>query len=281
MPRFDCGGYLNIVTDERDLTQVTITLTHATAHTRYAEKPEDLPLEETPWLIDAPEVAEDYNLRTDQARDMVDSMDARMTDVMSLSINASLEQQSSIHPSLRDHPQTVESSNTQTPITDPQSNVRPPETDASLPSMMPLPSSSADIPPQTMANQLFPPTVQPSASTPDLAPGSIPASSLALAPSFAQGQSQRAGNTSGGDRVRLVQPRVVYFFSERFWFTQVHITPEEYLKYQQAYQVILNQLASSEGMDAKRYEKVGSMLKWIEQVGRIFEHEKQGTIGGT
>jgi hypothetical protein len=54
----------------------------------------------------------------------------------------------------------------------------------------------------------------------------------------------------------------------------VHITPEEYLKYQQAYQVILNQLASSEGMDAKRYEKVGSMLKWIEQVGKIFEQEK-------
>lgn len=59
----------------------------------------------------------------------------------------------------------------------------------------------------------------------------------------------------------------------------MHITPEEYLKYQQAYQVILNQLASSEGMDAKRYEKVGSMLKWIEQVGKIFEQEKQGING--
>lgn len=59
----------------------------------------------------------------------------------------------------------------------------------------------------------------------------------------------------------------------------MHVTPEEYLKYQQAYQVILNQLASSEGMDAKRYEKVGSMLKWIEQVGKIFEQEKQGING--
>jgi hypothetical protein len=61
---------------------------------------------------------------------------------------------------------------------------------------------------------------------------------------------------------------------------QVHISPEEYLKYQQAYQVILNQLASPDGMDAKRYEKVGSMLKWIEQVGKIFEQEKQSAGGG-
>lgn len=74
MERFDCGGYLNIITDERDLTQVNVTLTHITAHTRYAERPDELPLEETPWLLESAGLDQTLQMQSDQARSMMDSL---------------------------------------------------------------------------------------------------------------------------------------------------------------------------------------------------------------
>lgn len=51
MPRFDCGGYLNIVTDERDLGTVNVVITHKLDHVRYAERPEAVDLQQAAWLV--------------------------------------------------------------------------------------------------------------------------------------------------------------------------------------------------------------------------------------
>lgn len=80
MERFDCGGYLNIITDERDLTQVNVTLTHITAHTRYAERPDELPLEETPWLLESAGLDQTLQMQSDQARSMMDSLNTGLGD---------------------------------------------------------------------------------------------------------------------------------------------------------------------------------------------------------
>ncbi|KAJ9113562.1 hypothetical protein QFC20_001913 [Naganishia adeliensis] len=274
MPRFDCGGYLNIVTDERDLTQVNVTLTHATPHTRYADRPEDVPLEETPWLLDTGGLDDHSNMVSVQGRGMVNVMEIGSHQPvpahqhMSTGRNA-VESSAPTHtlgqdltsiaidPNLQTAAHSTASNNVQASRSDPFLSVGSPATSAPLPYIMPLSSISTSRPVGNTLNQPLAPTTQPTSSS--LEAGSSTSAPFALATNPAQGQSMNGGNTAGIDRV--------------------HITPEEYLKYQQAYQVILNQLASSEGMDAKRYEKVGSMLKWIEQVGKIFEQEKQGING--
>lgn len=102
MERFDCGGYLNIITDERDLTQVNVTLTHTTAHTRYADRPDDLPLEDTPWLLDSVGLEETLQMQSDQARSMMDSLNAGTNDHQRSTHMRNTEDMS-IHTSNEDH----------------------------------------------------------------------------------------------------------------------------------------------------------------------------------
>lgn len=218
MPRFDCGGYLNIVTDERDLTQVNVTLTHATAHTPYAEKPEDVPLEETPWLLATGEL-DDSNMMGVQGQGVGSIASIGSSQVSALPhapsgrnafqgsdpTNTTLGQNlasTAIDPALQVIAQPATSSESQRSSAFPYANASSSSTTAApLPLIMPLSSSSTTTASGTTLSQALPTTTQTAATGVGTAPQSAASTAFGTNPDQSQGHA--AGNASGGDRVSL------------------------------------------------------------------------------
>lgn len=192
-------------------------MTHATPHTRYADRPEDVPLEETPWLLDTGGLDDHSNMVSVQGRGMVNVMEIGSHQPvpahqhMSTGRNA-VESSAPTHtlgqdltsiaidPNLQTAALSTASNNVQASSSDPFSSVGSPATSAPLPYIMPLSSSSTSRPVGNTLNQPLATTTQPSSSS--LEAGSSTSAPFALATNPAQGQSMNGGNTAGIDRVR-------------------------------------------------------------------------------
>ncbi|KAJ9091352.1 hypothetical protein QFC21_007247 [Naganishia friedmannii] len=297
MARFDCGGYLNIVTDERDLGAVNIVITHILDHVRYAERPEAVDVADAPWLVGLDTRAEggmvvdtddeDLQWDTDAAgpspRRSVGSggkggvtvqlrhglpISQTLYELAQRSVSTGGRVLGSTSPAAPLH--STSAATDANMVLDPRlagndsfhflSESTQPAGPSSAPSNRPMNAvaSTSQLPPDTTATSTAVSSAAPLLATQH--GGTMLLSDLVV------DQLQRQPS-----RDRNVASTSAASNSDR-----VHITPDEYLRYQQAYQVILSQLTSSRGMDAKRYEKVGPMLQWIEQVAKIFEGESSG-----
>jgi hypothetical protein len=216
MARYDCGGYLNIVTDERDLTQVNVTLTHAKAHPRYADRPEDVPLEETPWLLDTGGLEDHSNMMGVEGQGTGNALDIGSSRVPGLrhipsgatalqgspTMNTALRHNSAsiaIDPALQVATQPAVPTQTPGPSSFPYPNGSTSATAAALPFIMPLSTSSTSTAPDITINQALPTTPHTAANGTGTGP-QIATSSTLAAPAHDQGLVM--GN-AGGDRVSV------------------------------------------------------------------------------
>jgi hypothetical protein len=216
MERFDCGGYLNIITDERDLTQVNVTLTHATAHTRYAERPDDLPLEDTPWLLDTADLDQTLQMESDQARSMMDSLNAgtshhQRTAHLTEGIQMPMDASGGDHLMHMNMDPTLQEAGTGA-VNGMQTlngahQTMTPDGGMPLPTLLSMPNQATSRLPANFDPALLNASLQ--ATGPSITQDMSSNTSLAIAVSRApgqvlqSGQGQQKGNVSGSDRVRI------------------------------------------------------------------------------
>ncbi|KAJ9127726.1 hypothetical protein QFC24_000009 [Naganishia onofrii] len=315
MPRFDCGGYLNIVTDERDLGTVNVVITHKLDHVRYAERPEAVDLQQAAWLVGLDARAEGGmaisavapNQENEMQWDVLDATGAgagpssrRSTVDGSGGERAEMEAPGHMIPTSQTLYELAQQS-LATAAERGEAGSNSPAVVATGPSASTSATPNVDIvlDPRLAGDSGFhflsPETSQhagPSsaplnrrmdASTSSglqaLPPTSaLPASVSPAAPLLTMQQegTMLLSDTVGDQSQRQPSKDRNTASASTEQPERVHITPDEYLRYQRAYQVILSQLTSSRGMETKRYEKVGPMLQWIEQVAKIFEGESSG-----
>ncbi|KAJ9125057.1 hypothetical protein QFC22_000010 [Naganishia vaughanmartiniae] len=307
MSRFDCGGYLNIITDERDLGTVNVVITHMLDHVRYAERPEAVDVHEAPWLVGLDSRAEggmalDADTENEELQWDMDASGPSSRRSVGGEAGATeeprnigpasqtlyeLSQRPSFTPNRPGQIIPLAAGPVQSPSTTPNGNIvldpRLAGNDSfnflSEASQNAGPSSATGIP-STLTNRRVDAAA---ASSHSLQPSTTLNSVTSALPQLGV---QHQGTMLLSDMVvdqlqqQPTRDRNTASASGTAHPERVHITPDEYLRYQQAYQVILSQLTSSRGMDAKRYEKVGPMLQWIEQVAKIFEGESSGGKNG-